>query len=535
MGLRCPNPKCGVPASEGEAFCAACGADLASAPSSELPPGRMDGIGEIPQAGASAAAAENAETLRLDSILKGRMGTDPGRMETPSSFVEVIPPAEESAAVPEEPASQFFDDCPDFKVEHDAGRIFVEGQTFPFQIRLVPLRDDVDDLFIEIRRAVTGELVGRDEPDEMLHKGWRLTIPIPFRPTTGISGKIAFDLYVGYVVKGEKATYKARHSNTVFPAKEQAKSIIRDLKIEYHNTISQGHAGDMQLDQRLRDLEALKPHSDDSAEELIKRLDFPPLWKPLGLVRCKNNNHHAPGPSVRPAPASAPVAARVSRLVLETPARKVFVYSESRLVFGRKAKLCDIPTQIRDASGRVDEDASQNISRWHGQIEAQDRDCLVSDKAWNPRDNKVNHSAQGTFIDCIRIQPSGGTGRLPAGRDFTLTLAGPSSRMPGVFGFTGHLYAADKISAFCRACANDLDSRQLSGLVLRDQLYPRDAWVCVWRALPLKALDPSWGDGCLCRCGKGFLVRVENRCEWLVPGRPLTLPGVALQVKSFEK
>ncbi len=541
MGLRCPT--CGYPVEDGDNFCAN-GHDLAADP-----PGEGNPIGKAPE------TDENAETMRLDGIVQGLEPVACLEVDDRIAAKELLgsTPIETDMEldIPPGGRASIGMGCSDFKVEYNVGRVFVEGHVFPFQFRLIPLQDHIEDLFLEIRRG--GQLIAREEPDENLYRGLVLGIPIPFRPTSGVHGKIPFDLYMGYRLKGQGFVFKARQVHTVFPAQAPAQSVIHDLRVEYHNTMGPGNANDMQLDQRLRGLEALRPQVDDSAEKIIQKLDTTPIWKPLSMHAC--NYRHAPMNGLkpcRPPSDSAPVAARCDRLVLQAGSHSVFVYSNPRLIMGRgglQSHITDNPdilTRIRLRSGAEDRtpirgsDGKRHkisicISRFHGQIEADTWECLVHDKAWNPVEKRFQHSGRGTYLDATRIQPPGGSVRLPTDRLFSLTLAGPSVANEGVFGFTGMLYTAGRVRGDCRACACEGDPKALAGWVLQDQLCDLEAWACVWRALPLAAIDPSWGAGCLCRCGEGFLVRIENRCEWLVPGRPLVLPGLTLQVNPFEK
>ena len=526
MGLKCPI--CGYPVQEGDNFCPVGHSLTGDLPAAGIPDALPSGPAVPPS-----DANGRAETLRLDGILAGEA---PAAVRPASAASAKVAAVSDNAELPPEPIVEapdapVADECADFKVEYDAGRIFVEGISFPFNFRLLPLRDDFDDLFIEIRRQ-TGERVGRDDPEEYVGKGRRLDISIPYRPTTGINGKIVFNLYVGYSAGGEKRVYMARQAHRVFPAKEKAQSIINALTLEYHTTINQANAADIQVGQRLKDLETLHPHGCDSAEEIIKRLDFDPMWKPLALRRCKYNHHGVAAREAAPPP--MPAAAKAAALRLETRTRTVVVLSDSRAVVGR-ARNCDVCARIHGPGGEEDRGANQCLSRFHCQIEAGGRDCVVVDKVWYPDLNKAKESGRGTFIDGVRIHPSGGSAKLPVDRPFVLALGGPSEKEYGAYAFSGRLHTAARVRGECGGCACAEDPQAVSGLVLQARENERDAWACIWQALPLAALDPAWGPGCLCRNGEGFLVRVENRCEWLVPGRPLNLPGLTLRVEKFEK
>ncbi len=520
MGVVCSQ--CGVPVSEGAVCCHNCGCDL-EAKRSAAPEARP-------------AAGESASAANAMPVLESR-GEEQTEVETPDSPVRVAVAAArtERAAPAVEPAVEFDDDCPDFRIEYDAVQVFMEGFFSPFRFRLMPRREGIEDLSVEIRYdGSTGRPLGEVAPDEIIHKGKRLSLNIPYKPTTGISGKIAFDLYIGYTIEGEKQIYKgADLVYTVFPVKEQPQSMLQNLKIEFHNTINQGHAGDIHLAQHMKELDALQPRWNDSAETIFQKLDLPPVWKPLELCRCRSKPGHVSHRLAWPGPENAPPAARVQRLALETRNRTVFVYADARLVVGRN-KQCDLVTHVRDAQGRRICEESR-VGRFHLQLEAKARECEVHDRAWYPDTNEMKNSRWGTFLDGKRIWPDGGVVRLPVDRPFTLSLGRSSISENDAFGFVGKLFSAEAVPEPACGCEREGETRSLAGLVLKDQRCDRESWAIVWKALPLAALDPAWGQGCLCRCGEGFLVRVENRCEWLVPGRPMVLPGMTLQVNRFEK
>lgn len=536
MGRKCPV--CGYVVQDGDNFCPE-GHDLDAVPAGTGPAGGEETISE---------GNGNAETMRLDGVLRnGQAGV---------SAPEPLPAFDEPGPGPDnrrevaDPLAEFFTACADFEVDYDVGRVFVEGYFFPFQLRLRPVRDGIEGLFVEIRREDV--VINCKRPAAILSRGQRLTVPIPYRPTTGIAGKIWYEIYIGYQVDGESKVYMAQQDHQVFPARANAQSVLTTLKVEYHNHMQMGHAGDMQVDQRLRDLEALRPRADDSAEAVIKQLDRNPIWKPLSLLPCRYSKPGAVQACARPSPESMPSAARCDRLVLQAGGKSVFLYADQRVTLGRgslsasRSDNADIITRIRLANGRENPTLIRGpdgkmypisicISRFHGQIEADHRECRVLDQAWYPKDHRIQPSGPGTYLDGVRIQPRGGTVRLPVDKPFSLTLAGPAVSEEGVFGFAGLLYSAGRVLGLCKACACEGNPGELAGLVLKDQLCELETWACVWEALPLAALDPSWGPGGICRWGEGFLARIDHRCEWLVPGRPLTLPGATLQVERFEK
>jgi hypothetical protein len=337
-------------------------------------------------------------------------------------------------------------------------------------------------------------------PDEIIHKGKRLSLNIPYKPTTGISGKIAFDLYIGYTIEGEKQIYKGRDLvYTVFPVKEQPQSMLQNLKIEFHKP-STGARGDIHLAQHMKELDPCsragttrpKPFSKARSAARLEAAGTLPLPIQAGTV-----SHRLAWPG----PENAPPAARVQRLALETRNRTVFVYADARLVVGRN-KQCDLVTHVRDAQGRRICEESR-VGRFHLQLEAKARECEVHDRAWYPDTNEMKNSRWGTFLDGKRIWPDGGVVRLPVDRPFTLSLGRSSISENDAFGFVGKLFSAEAVPEPACGCEREGETRSLAGLVLKDQRCDRESWAIVWKGACLwRRWTPPGARDALCRCGE---------------------------------
>ncbi|MEI6515087.1 MAG: FHA domain-containing protein [bacterium] len=494
-------PKCNWPLDgAGACFCPNCGGDLASAPASPAED----------KAGGTLRAPPDA--ARRSASTGG--GLDYRGNDTHGSVI-----------------SGDLDGL-DLEILYNVSRLFVEGLEMPFQFRITPLRGDVADLCIEIRRRQTvprGEiLVARDEPAWICVQGKTMDNPVGFRPEPGSAGHVTFDIYIGYQSAGVRKWFTARKTHTIFQPKAQADSVVRELNIQFHNELSQGHAGDAQVHQTLHGIENLIHAKKDYVED-FRGVDVPELWVRLPLARCQ----YKPMTGERTGMGQPPAAAVQSRISLRGDSGTVHLLSGSRLTLGRNREN-DLMTRVTLADGTAPAKPNERISRYHGQIQLHDNRCTLVDKGWDPVAKVSKPSAMGLMLD-NQVVPRGQSVNLPLDRAFTITLAPAGQQQDDVYVLNGRVWTCGAIGGGA-GCRKLYPAHEPAGLVLQARDKPQEAYVLLWAYLPLSRIFSHWGEGCICRAGDAFMLGADGRCEWLIPGHTVPVaPGKSMKIMNYRE
>lgn len=416
-------------------------------------------------------------------------------------------------------------------MEYNIARIFVEGVSVPFQLRVTPQRADLDMLFVEIREIHMTEdrRVARREPDDYLELNESIELNLPYSPPVGLQGKeIPFRIYIGYSINGERHCHVAEKLHTIFRAKEKVVNVLRDLKIEINNEIHSGHASDTNVHNPISSLEKLMPRPHDPAED-ISNVDIPKIWQPLSLKRCRFPGSW-PNPNLSTLLGNPPPAALVTKLTLFDGMRRFHLATGHSTVFGRH-RQCDLVLRKVDSRGQPPEHSE--ISQFHGRFELEGSRCMVIDRAYNPVERKPVSSSWGLFINGERVSTQNPQA-LPIDQEFRLSLAGTNDSDPGTLSFRCRIYSPRSLQQMGTACHADTSGDSLCGMTLSRLNGPSEVTAVVWRDMPLRALDPQLGEGCFCAHRGGFVMRTSTRCEWMIPGQAIIVNNREIRVSEYQ-
>jgi len=420
--------------------------------------------------------------------------------------------------------------CPDLDVRYNVNRIFVEGLVLPFEFRVTPGVEGITDLCLEIE-ARKGHKIS-EHPPEYPVRGEEIHVPVAFQSPAGLHGKVPFRIYVGYKRNGTPHWFTATNSHKVFRAREKAQKVIDTLVLDLKNEAAQGHAGDIQIHQRIDNLEALRPREDNPAADL-KNVDLPPAWAPLNLRRCRRKlDREAPGLRKQALPAP-PDAARQSGVTLSIGDCRVHFLAESKVTLGR-SRDCDVVTRITRSDGREPRDPNLRIGRYHCRIEMDRRTCKVVDRAWYPDKKEDRTSTCGIFVDNHRVSPGGQT--FPANQKCTLSLTGPDARDKNTFGFEITCMTCAFVCNTLSPCFERDDPAALACVSMKRCDSVKERIVLLRSCCRLSTLDAAWGDVLIRRLDGAFSAQTPAGHEWLTPGRMVgLLPGLAATVQEYKQ
>jgi hypothetical protein len=501
----------------GMAFCPECGSEVTT------------GMAEAPAAVEPHRAVEALRSkvgTRADNGMPQRL-PERDEAQRASGGRARRAPVRARKEAPATPSPSAASDCEHLHVLYNAGCVFVEGLTVPFEFRITPLADGVTEVFVEIRSGTQMQL--RYESPYQVRRGMTMEMPVAFRPPQGVHGKVPFEIFIGYTVHDQEHRFLAHKKHTIYRAQEQMRRVIDNLHLEVRNDISQGNAADVNINQHFKELSQLV-NPENPAREL-EFVDIPPLWQELPLQKCF---YRPPiGHGTPRAPAARPNA-RHPRLSLTAAGLRLHLLSDQIVQMGRHGTN-DIIARVADERGGFPEESNAAISRYHCRIEAGDSACRLIDGAYYPGEQCARASTCGTFLDGVRITPAGGAVALPLNTDVKLTLAATETSGAGACGFSARVVTCGVTAPLLGFCPASDPPGQLSCAILRALHRPHDTFVLLWKRLPLQLLDPALAGWCMCRLHDGFALKTAHGCEWLVPGATLTAAGRQIQVQPYRE
>ena len=466
----------------------------------------------------------------------------PGRDPDPTTSTDIISPVP-GAVEPEasrrerEKKRRRVSKCKDLDVQYNVSRIFVDGVVMSFDFQITPLKDGLTDLCVEVRvrdQQRNKDCHVRECVPEIPEKDEVLDACINFLSPPGMKGRISFSLYISYRLDEETRWFVAHPKHWVFPAREKAQVVFDKLSIDLSTTIQQGHASDIQVQQRqhrLDDLTDAFVHDDDTAEKLTT-IDLPEVWELLPLNRCKppadGRDGRVSGPSKLPGPAEP---ARRRRLTLELAGHQLHFITGQRVQLGRKRGNDIIVRTGRELAG---ESSESRISRCHCRIEQKGGQVFVTDKASEGSGHPERASSWGIFVDGERVDP-GRSFALQQGKAALLVLGGDDSTDPHTVGFEARVVAIDPAERVAAELPAVSDSAGADGLLLRRLDNVPESYAIVWGCLPVKLFDPHWGEGWMIRDRDAFAWQNGASRTWLMEGEELQLGNGVGTVHEFSQ
>jgi hypothetical protein len=515
---------CGKKTAEG-LFCEKCGADLVVAAGSVDPGPSSEALvreASAPPVSCSDAGLKPSYPLDEQSTGMETLGTE----STPNVLRKELPRQSRPPVQPAPPVPKQ-NSCRYLNVDHDKSRVFVVGQTMNFRFALTPLVEGLSDVFV----AVIFE--GRGRKVEVKRLGWipnegerRELRNINFAAPE--AGSLGFSFYFGFKKDDTDFVFEADGEHKVWPERARAADVVRNLEINIKNS---GHASDFNLS-GIR--EQLRP--EESLADVIDRLHrLPPVWSGLRLYgstwRPPRSRKRREGGHLVPVAleTNPPPPARISRLTLKTDGRVVHLITGDTIRLG-KNRQNDVVTRLFE-NGKATGPINSKISRHHCVIERQGKSCYLVDRGDYPGEGS-RPSAYGAFLDGQRV-PVRGRKELEPGKHVTMTMAGSSLDIPGVFGLELEAWTCG--SAMRRYCRRDCESKQTAALVMRRRDRVPETYVALWECFSLGEGDPDFDGLVIWREDNAYAYATAESEGWLHPGMTIPTPQCEVQVEEWKQ
>jgi hypothetical protein len=413
----------------------------------------------------------------------------------------------------------------DLRIEYNIARIFVEGLIVPFDFRITPLVDGIEDVTIEIEIGEAHPLA--ECPPEVWARGEPIEIAVRYQAPEGVVGLVPFRIYIGHAKGGQQVwrTFTPKHQ--VYRKRERVAGVIHSINVDFSRTVNvdRSHAWDIHESDQIADfknaINALHERGDNPAAD-FEHIALPPVWGAVTLRKCRRR--------VGPPQRTPPPASRVAALTLETAGRLLHVIAGDELTVGRH-RACTIVARLFDHEGQFAEE-SRWVSKSHCCIQRSgDRCMLVNESIDLETRARLPVPNNGTAIDGAVVS-YGNTVELPVDRVFKLALARKGLGQPFVFTFQARIWTCGTLAATSPKCGCRRTPSELACLVLERTDGIPESFLVLWQFCPVRFVAPAFGDFCICREKGAFAIKYGARCEWLMPGMR-TLGNVA--VRKFSQ
>lgn len=328
-------------------------------------------------------------------------------------------------------------------------------------------------------------------------------IPVAFPAQA--AGAAAWSVTVEYECGGRRYVLDGDVQMVVVHPRE-AQKVAEHLAINITNTINNGNASDVHVNQRAADELGKLATAENPFDELRRVILGPSrAWDAVELFSA-DETESLP---------LMPPEARTERLTLDLGVRRITFFAGRTITFGRKKEMNDIA--LRPSPDATEDEITpfMRISRAHCHFEHQGDRVIVCD---GQRDafRVVQPSACGTYWNDVRID---GSVSLSAGETGVLSF-GESACAGGVA--LDVKVSSSSTSSECDRCPYAdkhwcaEGARPSLMLTRRDGIPER--FVAVWSCFRLSEADPSFEGVVIFRKDGAFAWRKGRRCGWIVPG-----------------
>jgi pSer/pThr/pTyr-binding forkhead associated (FHA) protein len=356
------------------------------------------------------------------------------------------------------------------------------------------------DVHFLFENQLSGERVAV-RPIRFLDRPRELPVAFPAQ----VAGAAAWSVTVEYECAGRRYVLDGDIQILVVHPRE-AQKVAENLAINITNTINNGNASDVHVNQRAAD-ELSKLSSAENPFDELRRVILGPsrAWDIVDLFSADETEALPPMPQ----------NARTERLVLDLGVRRITFFAGRSVTFGRKKETNDIALRPQPDATEEDMTPYMRISRAHCHFEHQGEKVVICD---GQRDafRIVQPSACGTYWNDVRIA---GTHMLSAGDEGVVSFGEAASA--GAVALDVKVCTTSS-SSLCARCpyADKLwcggGTRPALMMTRRDGVPER--FVAVWSCFRLSEADPSFEGVVIFRKDGAFAWRKGRRCGWIVPG-----------------
>ena len=360
--------------------------------------------------------------------------------------------------------------------------------------------DGLQDVRFLFENQLSGERVAV-RPIRFLDRIREIPVAFPAQP----AGAAAWCVTVEYECAGRRSVLDGDIQILVVHPRE-AQKVAENLAINITNTINNGNASDVRVNQRAADELAKLASAENPFDELRRViLGTSRAWEDVDLFSA-DETESLP---------FMPPEARTERLTLDLGVRRITFFAGRTITFGRKKETNDI--SLRPAPDATQEEIASfmRISRAHCHFEHQGDRVLICD---GQRDafRVVQPSACGTYWNDARI-----SGSIDLSSGDTGVISFGESACAGGIALDVKVASSSTIAG-CERCPY-ADKHWCGGgarpslmLTRRDGIPER--FVAVWSCFHLSEADPSFEGVVIFRKDGAFAWRKGRRCGWIVPG-----------------
>ena len=489
-----------MPAQAEDALCSSCGAEL------ELASGDKPGP-------ASAKGEEILAAVEVKAAKVAPSASAPGAVPAPA------PAPALSSAPPAKIALGEESECRDLRISIDEGRIFMEGTSIPFRLRVESLHTTIN--LTDIRFRAENEELGETRVIERklrsLSPGRHREFSVNYHPPKGFYGLMAFDWEVSYLRNGSRQVFEGQSEHSVYREDEDVSQVID--KVVFN--IQTGHASDVEIKDATNFYQNLGSQNKLSVNALVDQArQAPRVWSPLVLYEATT------GPGRASLSLPPPPAAQVGRLTLSLDGSLVHLAVGDSLSLGRDRRACDIATRIFNAHGKATSALNSHLSRRHCRLAVSGAECRVLDGG------PEKGSACGTFVDGRRVEPEGAA--LPRRELFRLSLADGDAEAAEAIHLEGRMFACRDLG--CDECPLPRPCQDREGIACvilgRIDEVP-EHYVLLRRFAPLGRINPRFGRLKVGVADGGLFYQSARGADWLTPDQELILGDASVRVVKF--
>ncbi|MEX0321470.1 MAG: FHA domain-containing protein [Puniceicoccaceae bacterium] len=414
-------------------------------------------------------------------------------------------------------------ECPDFVVEFNDAREFVEGRHSSFNFKISPHSSRVYDCK-EIELSINCDLFAQ-KSQKVFGGRWVRPVDISIGCNPSESGiDIPMDVTLSYRKYGKRLCYSASVLWTCYPAEDSSRKMFDNLNINV-----EGVSSDLASDQNVNILSNMKmPQGVGSAEQMRRMKETGKNWIPVYLREMV-------GSGVREIPA-APVGANVDCLTLIFRDYRLHLLAMEKVSIGRHGSNTLATRILEEIPPGTKSDPNRRISRYHATIRRQRNGLELMDGGNASAFDRRKPSAGGTYLNGERLD-SNKPVIIPNGHKGNVSLSNPDPENKMVFGFTCRaLERSSHEDSWFQSLGIPHHTLSTPGAILRRCDAAKEVFLCVWDYLSFK---PNWevfpDTMQFLRANGAFYLMIDEEAVPLNPGTRIPFLRDEMSVRPWSQ